>query len=58
MHFNSFHSTVFGGIVQSFLQDSEEAKGDFLPQWRQLITLEVDLQFMLLAVFFAPASDT
>src|SRR5438309_9820851 len=51
------YPTVFCGIMEGFLQNSEEAKRSV---WRhragKIMGLEVNLQFLLLAEFLAEAS--
>ena len=57
-HFEVPYSTVFRGIVQGFLQNSEEAKRDVRRQraW-QIVGCEVNFHFLLLAEFSAEACD-
>jgi hypothetical protein len=57
-HFEVPHSTVLRRIVESFLQNSEEAQRNVRGQraW-QILEFEVNLRFLLLPELLAEASD-
>ena len=57
-HFKVSYSTVFRRIVEGFLQNSEEAQRNVRRQVaRQIVDVEVNLNFLLLGELLAEASD-
>jgi hypothetical protein len=58
LHFDSFRTAMLDGVVQSFLQNPQEANSDFVRQDTRNFTCEVDLQSLPLGKFLAPAFQT